>query len=164
MSPRSRRNLLAWLSGVLGIHLAALWLPQLLPWAYGFLLAGGLLFALPQSLRPLSLSALSAAIAAVLLVWPEAFESTPEPLLLCGLVAALAAALLAPSGAVTGIAALGAAASGFILAGGGAELAAPPPDLEANYQLIAVALVAGYLLASLRRRVVMRLRGGAAHV
>ncbi len=156
--------MLVWLGAVITAHLAALWIPSSLNWAYGLLCGGGLLLATPSSLRPLSLSALSAALATVLFVWPGAFENAVDPLLATGVAAAVAAVLLAPSGAETGVAVLAAALGGLILRSSVGELAAPPPNLETSYQLVGIALITGYALAALRRRLVPRLWGGAAHV
>lgn len=164
MRPVVRRASLLWLSAVLATHLAATWAPRLLAYSYVLLLVGGLALALPASLRPLSLSALSAALATVVLAWPGAFENALDPLLITGLGTALVAALLAPPGAETGVAVLAAGAGGILLRSRVGDLAAPPPSLEASWQLIGIALVAGYLLSLVRRRFAPRLWGGAAHV
>ncbi len=159
-----RRAALVVLGAVIAAHLAALWQPALLPWCFGVLCAGALALALPSSLHPLSLCALSAALATVVLIWPGSFENALDPLLATGLAAAAVAALLAPAGAEAGVAALAAAAGALLLRESLGDLAAPPPDLETGYQLIGVALVAGYALAALRRRIAPRLWGGAANV
>jgi hypothetical protein len=145
------------------LHLLALWIPRALFWSYALLRAGAVALALPRGARPLSLSALAAALATVLLLWPAAFERALDPLLMSGLGAALVATLLAPTGSEVGVAALAAVAGGAILRSG-ATLSAPPPDLEASYQLIGVALAAGWLLSTLRKRFAPRLWGGAARV
>ncbi len=164
MRAGGRRLALGWLGMVLLTHFAALWEPRLLAVPYWLLLIGGIAIATPASLRPLSLSSLSAAIATVLLVWPGAFENAMDPLLATGLGAALVAVLLSPAGAETGVAVLAAAVGGYVLRSALGDVPAPPPDLEASYQLIGVALVAGYALAALRRRFIPRLWGGAARV
>lgn len=156
---RQRILVLGWLGAILLCHFASAYVGRFLPLAL-VLLALGAAPQLRDSLQPLALSALSAATAAVLLIWPAAQAEGLDPILSAGCGAAAIAALLAPRRAVLGVAAFAALLGGYLLTTA-PDLGSASPDLEGRFQLLGAAGVLGVALGWIRDRV-RRPLGGVA--
>ena len=159
---RNRRALvLFWLGTSVLLHLLSVEWPQLRTVALG-LLGAGAATQIRESLRPLALSALCAATAAAVLLWPAGAGSGIDPTLLAAAGIGGVAAVCAPLRAVVGVAVLAALLGGLVLAQPAGAGALPPPDVEDLYQLLGAAGVLSFGFSLLRGQLRGRL-GGVSH-